>query len=173
MADLVQTPQMEEVNVDEVLREYGLENAEESDTTIVQTGEQTISIPTRRNTSSDAVTASVNEDNPDIDIDELFGDIASTAEEIPEEENTEENIDDTPFALVPEPRNQIVNEAPDNNLPASKLSTEEALKLLIPVNSKAAEIDETTSRFSGAAWFAAVQKRTIVLAGMGGIGRIW
>lgn len=169
MADLIQTPQTGEVNVDEVLREYGLENAEESDTTIVQTGEQTISIPTRRNTPSDTVTANVNEDNSEIDIDELFGDIADTAEEIPEEEdieeNTDGNIDNTPSALVPESQNQIVSETPSN-----KLSTEEALKLLIPVNSKAAEIDETTSRFSGAAWFAAVQKCTIVLAGMGGIG---
>ena len=174
MADLIQTPQMGEVNVDEVLREYGLENAEESDTTIVQTGEQIISIPTRRNAPSDTVAANVTEDTSEIDIDELFGDIASAAEEIPEEEGTEEDTDestdDTLSALVPESQNQIVTETPDNNLPASKLSTEEALKLLIPVNSKAAEIDETTSRFSGAAWFAAVQKCTIVLAGMGGIG---
>jgi hypothetical protein len=57
--------------------------------------------------------------------------------------------------------------------PANKLETEEALKYLIPVNTKAVEVDETTSRFNGAAWFSAIQQSTVVMAGMGGIGRIW
>lgn len=65
-------------------------------------------------------------------------------------------------------------EAPTNvTPPAEKLETEEALKYLIPVNTKAVEIDETTSRFNGAAWFNAIQQSTVVMAGMGGIGRIW
>lgn len=54
--------------------------------------------------------------------------------------------------------------------PAEKLETEEALKYLIPVNTKAVEVDETTSRFNGAAWFSAIQQSTVVMAGMGGIG---
>ena len=62
-------------------------------------------------------------------------------------------------------------ESSDNTTPpANKLETEEALKYLIPVNTKAVEVDETTSRFNGAAWFSAIQQSTVVMAGMGGIG---
>lgn len=40
----------------------------------------------------------------------------------------------------------------------------------IPVNSESLSIDETTSRFSGAIWYEKLQKQTITLAGVGGIG---
>jgi molybdopterin/thiamine biosynthesis adenylyltransferase len=40
----------------------------------------------------------------------------------------------------------------------------------IPINSETYNIDETTSRFSSATWFEAVQQKTIILAGLGGIG---
>lgn len=37
-------------------------------------------------------------------------------------------------------------------------------------NSKTLEIKENTSRFSGAVWFDAIKKKTVLLAGLGGIG---
>ncbi len=40
----------------------------------------------------------------------------------------------------------------------------------IPENSKTLTVDETTSRFSGAIWYEAIQKKTVILAGVGGIG---
>ena len=40
----------------------------------------------------------------------------------------------------------------------------------ITENSLSTEIDEHTSRFSGALWYEEIQKKTIILAGLGGIG---
>lgn len=40
----------------------------------------------------------------------------------------------------------------------------------IPVNSQTITVDETTSRFSGAIWYEKIQKQTVTLAGVGGIG---
>lgn len=40
----------------------------------------------------------------------------------------------------------------------------------IPVNSSSILVSETTSRFSSALWFNAVQAKTVTLAGLGGIG---
>lgn len=40
----------------------------------------------------------------------------------------------------------------------------------IPVNSDSYLIDETTSRFSSASWYEKIQSKTIILAGIGGIG---
>lgn len=48
---------------------------------------------------------------------------------------------------------------------------EETVHHEIPENSQTLTIDETTSRFSGAIWYEAIQKKTITLAGVGGIGR--
>lgn len=41
---------------------------------------------------------------------------------------------------------------------------------IIPVNSESLHVDETTSRFSGAIWYKNIQNKTIILAGVGGIG---
>lgn len=40
----------------------------------------------------------------------------------------------------------------------------------IPLNSESLMVDEGTSRFSGAIWYNEIQKKTILLAGIGGIG---
>lgn len=40
----------------------------------------------------------------------------------------------------------------------------------IPTNSDSYLVDETTSRFSSASWYENVQSKTIILAGIGGIG---
>lgn len=47
---------------------------------------------------------------------------------------------------------------------------EEPEHVEIPVNSRSLLVSEITSRFSGAAWFNAVQSKTVMLAGLGGIG---
>lgn len=41
----------------------------------------------------------------------------------------------------------------------------------IPTNSATLLVDEATSRFSSAIWYENIQKKTIILAGIGGIGR--
>ena len=78
---------------------------------------------------------------------------------------------------------QSTHEVPIESLPdnedSSPLSEEEE-KLLtqiveeahseIPTNSGSLLVDESTSRFSSAIWYEAIQKKTIILAGVGGIG---
>lgn len=41
----------------------------------------------------------------------------------------------------------------------------------IPTNSATLLVDEATSRFSSAIWYEKIQEKTIILAGIGGIGR--
>lgn len=57
----------------------------------------------------------------------------------------------------------------EENLLAQALESENT-HIEIPVNSESLNIDETTSRFSGAIWYEKLQKQTITLAGVGGIG---
>lgn len=88
--------------------------------------------------------------------------LATMSEEIEQPVNTEE-LNDT---------------LPDNNEESPLSSEEEELleQLVeeahneIPKNSGSLLIDESTSRFSSAIWYEAIQKKTIVLAGIGGIG---
>lgn len=46
----------------------------------------------------------------------------------------------------------------------------EAEELAIPPNSASLNVDETTSRFSGAIWYESIMLKTVTLAGLGGIG---
>ena len=87
---------------------------------------------------------------------------------------------------IEERRNRLEEMAQDliESLPdsggSSPLSEEEE-KLLaqvveeahneIPTNSGSLLVDEATSRFSSAIWYEAIQEKTIILAGVGGIGR--
>lgn len=69
----------------------------------------------------------------------------------------------------------IVNNV-DGTLENTALTEEEkthplAAPYIIPENSGSLNIAEETSRFSGASWFDEIQKKTIILAGLGGIGR--
>ena len=50
------------------------------------------------------------------------------------------------------------------------LNTELEEQFSIPTNSGSLTVDETTSRFSSAIWYNAIQNKTITLAGVGGIG---
>ena len=77
------------------------------------------------------------------------------------------------------PEEEIIESLPDNE--NSSLLSEEEEKLLaqvieeahneIPTNSGSLLVDESTSRFSSAIWYEAIQRKTIILAGVGGIGR--
>lgn len=73
---------------------------------------------------------------------------------------------------------ESIEPLPDNE-DSSPLSREEEELLAqvveeahseIPVNSGSLLVDESTSRFSSAIWYEAIQKKTILLAGCGGIG---
>ena len=43
---------------------------------------------------------------------------------------------------------------------------------LLPQNSPTLLMDDSTTRFSGAEWFNEIQRKTIIIAGQGGIGRM-
>lgn len=63
----------------------------------------------------------------------------------------------------------------DNVLETTPLTDEEknhplAVPYHVPANSGSLNVAEHTSRFSGASWFEEIQKKTIILAGLGGIG---
>ena len=85
--------------------------------------------------------------------------------------------------IIEEIRNHVSTEEPIESLPdnenSSPLSKEEEELLAqvveeahneIPINSGSLLVDESTSRFSSAIWYEAIQKKTIILAGVGGIG---
>ena len=86
----------------------------------------------------------------------------------------------TSIALTPD--EVIVDQGPRIEQPeeSSPLSEEERQILEqaveeahneIPTNSGSLLVDESTSRFSSAIWYEAIQKKAIILAGVGGIGR--
>lgn len=50
-------------------------------------------------------------------------------------------------------------------------AVEDAHHQEIPANSATLLVDEATSRFSSAIWYENIQKKTVILAGVGGIGR--
>lgn len=87
-------------------------------------------------------------------------------------ESLEETIEE--FNSVEEYENALQNL--DNDSPL----TEEEQAILdqaveeahqeIPLNSATLLIDETTSRFSSASWYDKIQEKTIIIAGIGGIG---
>ena len=70
------------------------------------------------------------------------------------EERVEELENSNPTGLFEEEIDRIVEEAHQE----------------IPVNSATLLIDEATSRFSSAIWYEKIQEKTIILAGVGGIG---
>lgn len=77
-----------------------------------------------------------------------------------------------------ETEEEIIESLPDSE-DSSPLSEEEEELLAqvveevhneIPTNSGSLLVDESTSRFSSAIWYRAIQGKTIILAGVGGIG---
>ena len=81
---------------------------------------------------------------------------------------------------VEQARQELERAIMDEEMPEeASLSPEEEVMLAaamdnvhheIPENSQTITVDETTSRFSGAIWYEEIQKQTVTLAGIGGIG---
>lgn len=65
---------------------------------------------------------------------------------------------------IQEEDNVVLEETPEIEPTISPVENQ------IPVNSSTLQIEESTSRFSGAIWYEAIQSKYIVLAGLGGIG---
>lgn len=78
--------------------------------------------------------------------------------------------------IIEEYNSSISNDAENNESPLTEeeqLILEQAVEEAhqeIPVNSATLLVDETTSRFSSAIWYENIQKKTIIVAGCGGIG---
>jgi molybdopterin/thiamine biosynthesis adenylyltransferase len=56
------------------------------------------------------------------------------------------------------------------NFTSEELESPLVQQFIIPENSQSITISENTARFSGATWFEEIQKKVIILAGLGGIG---
>ena len=220
--------QPEDIDTNEVLREFGLEGATNVSTVVQQPDGTTVTIPERADSltpppiNSPAEAAASNP-NIDAELDE-FADslLAATASpevlnadtgmppvDSPRDLDAEEDDDwdrlqmEGMIAAAGEPNNpsvadtttSVANEASTLDTPVSSeevgettpavpevsetpvaeetpaptLTAEEAINLL-PKNSLSFATDDTTSRFSGAAWYDAIQLSTVLLAGLGGIG---
>ena len=86
-------------------------------------------------------------------------------------------VEDLNESTIPESDNPMEN---DGDSISFELSEEEQAILdqavedahqEIPTNSATLLVDEATSRFSSAIWYENIQKKTVILAGVGGIGR--
>lgn len=174
---LRQEPQSTEIDTDEILREFGLEDAIQT-STIVQQNNTIVNIPNELeppcvdafeeiNTSSQStITENTDLDaEEDADWDAVLAASNITPVNIDSPTDTNNIEQDTNSSTQESSENSEDNDAEETPM----LSTEELLDLL-PVNSKSFEIDDSISRFSGAAWFNAIQETVISLAGLGGIG---
>ena len=81
-----------------------------------------------------------------------MNELENSAQEL--EDAIREHLENNPTSLSEEEIDRIVTEAHQE----------------IPVNSPTLLVDDTTSRFSSATWYEKVQEKTIILAGVGGIG---
>lgn len=84
-----------------------------------------------------------------------------------EEIRNHESIEEEPIESLPDSEDSSPLSEEEEELLAQVL---EEVHNEIPTNSGSLLIDESTSRFSSAIWYEAIQKKTIVLAGVGGIG---
>lgn len=71
---------------------------------------------------------------------------------------------------VAESINEYVEETGDTSVSPIQLNENPEYEEVIPLNDIAYDIDEKTLRFSGADWYEDIQQKTIILAGLGGIG---
>ena len=78
----------------------------------------------------------------------------------------EERLDDVSMEIVEDPNDNPLTEEEQALLDQA---VEEAYQE-IPANSATLLVDEATSRFSSAIWYEKIQEKTIILAGVGGIG---
>ena len=103
------------------------------------------------------------------DLVELLDLISREVEEAPTTEEVNEHeestlIDDT-LQVTEEPSVGLTPE--EQAILDQAIATQDSE---IPVNSATLQLQESTSRFSGAIWYEAIQQKSIILAGLGGIG---
>ena len=177
---LRQEPQSTEIDTDEILREFGLEDAVQT-STIVQQNNTIVSIPNELEPpiidTFEEITTSQRDMPEDIALNAMENsDLDATLDALLEASNsihvnTDSHVDTNNIEQDTNSSTQESSETSENNNTEETpmLSTEELLGLL-PVNSKSFEIDDSISRFSGAEWFNAIQETVISLAGLGGIG---
>ena len=176
-----QTSNVTDIDVNEVLLEYGLEEIPES-SVVIQQGANTVYIPGATtvghteglepppvdSTTSTSVTTAVDFEELSIGTDAVDTRLADRSTPVESEQETaaEELLNESAMD------SDALDAVAANTVPpsGSRLPTEEALSYLIPTNPKSVEVNDATSRFSGAAWFEAIQKRSVILAGLGGIG---
>jgi molybdopterin/thiamine biosynthesis adenylyltransferase len=177
-----QVAQPVDINVDEVLREFGLEHIEQT-STVIMNSDNTIVIPTSINEPSisnidvtDTVIDSIissSDENEDLDLDVIASNATSSESsglEPPTDFLTDVTTAEANTQQLENPSVETEsNEQTGSDTSEDILSTEEAIALL-PVNSKSVEFDDSTSRFSGATWYKAIQDSNVMLAGLGGIG---
>lgn len=80
--------------------------------------------------------------------------------------HTSEGVIDVPIIEEPSEHNDIAVSA----VPVEATQNTEASTTLLPQNSPTLLMDDSTTRFSGAEWFNEIQRKTIIIAGQGGIG---
>ena len=66
--------------------------------------------------------------------------------------------------------NVIASHTSSDSTGSSEPAQEESQNPIIPLNSPTLLLDESTSRFSGTEWFNEIQKQSVIIAGIGGIG---
>lgn len=164
--------------LEDILREYGLDDVIQT-STVVQQNDNIINIPSMLEPPSiqvepvhdlvdEPLTVQLLQDG-NVPIDISSEETPSTEENVSRDLDDEEDMDWNALEESGAIREVTADSAQDV---ITTLSAQELIDLL-PVNSKSFEVDESMSRFSGAAWFEAIQNTTVTLAGLGGIGRIW
>ena len=185
-----ETPQQPvDVDTNEVLREYGLDGINVTSTVVQQANGTSVTIPDSSTTSTHVNTLTpppITENRTAVsDIeealnafaDEMLGNVTADimTEDTLDSDSGEPPVDSAEeevIAVAAAPNalaHTEAGDAPVLNEPAP-LGTLGSEVSALPKNSMSYALDETTSRFSGAAWFNAIQLSTVVLAGLGGIG---
>lgn len=148
------------INVDEVLQEYGLEDNHQTHTDfdVEALLSPSLEPPILEDVSE---TNTPSDDEP-------------TEEDFETNETTSITTDQSGITeATSTSTEETISEESITTSPETPVPPIEDLLELLPVNSEVFKLKEHTSRFSGAEWFRAIQSKSIVLAGLGGIGRIW
>lgn len=136
-----------EFDIDEMLRDMGVDSQE-------TVNSETPEVPSAALEMTEEDISSIIEDNL---TDTTAETVTAFNEAVNEVVNTEEHTEETTT-----PVQITIEEIPEE-------THEEWNKELIPLNSPTLLLDESTTRFSGAAWFSEIQKARIILGGCGGI----
>lgn len=162
-----------DIDVNEILVDYGLEGTEQF-STVIQQGNSIITIPTPASNSGTLEPPAITNDNFSEEelsniTNELFNspEALEAVQSVNEEDYPAEN-EDSDNTEVEELLNSDTSHSLSNNESNPMRTIEEATDLL-PNNPKMLYADETTSRFSGAIWYEEIQKSSIIIGGAGGI----